>query len=111
MVAGAGRTADGRAAVWNLVAGVHDAPVRSERTVWLDGVAEEPGPVRFAAGLDAVGRLRFAAEAGRSRHERLAFGLLESEYRQPFGAFSGTLPGGVALAAGQGVMERHRARW
>ena len=35
--AGAGIAASGEAVVWNLVAGVHDAPRRSERTVWLDG--------------------------------------------------------------------------
>jgi uncharacterized protein DUF2804 len=109
--AGAGRAADGRAVAWNLVAGVHDAPVRSERTVWVDGVAEEVGPVAFGADLASAGPLRFTAEAERRRHDRVAFGLLESEYRQPFGAFSGTLPGGIALASGQGVMERHRARW
>jgi hypothetical protein len=79
--------------------------------VWLDGVARETGPVVFSAALDAVGHLRFAAEAERRRRDRLAFGLLESEYRQPFGAFSGTLPGGIALAGGRGVMERHWARW
>jgi len=109
--AGAGRAADGRAVVWNLVAGVHDAPVRSERTVWVDGVAQEAGPVVFGAALDAVGGLRFAAEAERRRHDRVVFGLVESEYRQPFGGFAGTLPGGIALADGRGVMERHRARW
>jgi hypothetical protein len=68
-------------------------------------------PVAFTPALDAVGDLRFAAEAQRARHDRALFGLIESEYRQPFGTFSGTLPGGVALAEGYGVMERHRARW
>ena len=109
--AGVGHTGDGRALVWNLVAGVHDARRGSERTVWVDGVAHEVDPVAFSAALDAAGDLRFAAEAERRRHDRVAFGLLESEYRQPFGAFSGTLPGGIAVASGQGVMERHRARW
>lgn len=109
--AGAGRTADGGAVVWNLVAGLHDGPVRSERTVWLDGTAREAGPVVFSCGLDAVGGLRFAAEAERRRRDRVASGLVESEYRQPFGGFTGTLPGGIALADGRGVMERHRARW
>jgi uncharacterized protein DUF2804 len=109
--AGAGTSADGRAVTWNLVAGIHDAPSGSERAVWIDGVPREAGPVAFAPALDAVGDLRFAAEAERARHDRVLFGLVESEYRQPFGAFTGTLPGGVALAAGFGVMERHRARW
>jgi len=109
--AGAGRTVDGRAVAWNLVAGVHDAQRGSERTVWVDGVAHEAEPVAFAPGLDAVGGLRFAAEAERARHDRVLFGLIESEYRQPFGTFGGTLPGGVELAGGFGVMERHRARW
>jgi hypothetical protein len=109
--AGAGSTSDGRAVVWNLVAGVHDAPHASERTVWVDGVPRETRPVVFSVALDAVGDLRFAAEAERRRRDRLAFGLLDSEYRQPFGAFAGTLPGGIALADGRGVMERHRARW
>src|SRR3954469_2428626 len=109
--AGAGRTADGRAVTWNLVAGIHDAPTGSERAVWIDGVPREPGPVAFGPDLGAVGDLRFAAEAQRARHDRVLFGLVESEYHQPFGVFSGTLPGGVALDAGYGVMERHRARW
>jgi hypothetical protein len=109
--AGAGRTADGRAVTWNLVAGLHDAPAGSERAVWLDGVPREAEPVRFSPALDAVAGLRFAAEAQRARHDRVLFGLIESEYRQPFGTFSGTLPGGVALETGYGVMERHRARW
>ena len=34
-----------------------------------------------------------------------------SDYRQPFGTFTGTLGGGVELAEGFGVMERHTARW
>jgi hypothetical protein len=109
--AGAGRGPDGRRLLWNLVAGIHDAPVGSERTVWVDGVAREAGPVRFSAALECVGGLRFDAEAERRRHDRVLFGLLESEYRQPFGRFSGELPGGTAVAEGQGVMERHRARW
>jgi hypothetical protein len=109
--AGAGRTTDGRAVTWNLVAGIHDAPAGSERAVWLDGVPREAEPVAFSPALDAVSGLHFAAEAQRARHDRVLFGLIESEYRQPFGTFSGTLPGGVALSEGYGVMERHRARW
>jgi hypothetical protein len=107
--AGAGVTAAGERAVWNLVAGVHDAPRDSERTVWLDGVASEVSPVVFAEGLDAVGDLSFTPEAERVRRDDLL--LVASDYRQPFGTFTGALPDGSELASGYGVMERHRARW
>jgi hypothetical protein len=107
--AGAGVATGGEQVVWNLVAGVHDAPRDSERTVWIDGEAHEVGPVAFAEGLDAVGDLRFTPEAERVRRDDLL--LVASDYRQPFGAFAGTLPDGTELASGQGVMERHRARW
>ena len=107
--AGVGTSADGAEVAWNLVAGVHDAPHDSERTVWEDGAAREAEAVTFAADLSAVGALRFAAEATRTRRERLL--LVESDYVQPFGTFAGALPGGVRLAEGFGVMERHAARW
>jgi hypothetical protein len=107
--AGAGTAAGGESVAWNLVAGVHDDPAASERTVWIDGAAHEVGPVDFAVGLERVGDLRFEAEAERVRRDD--FGLLASDYRQPFGAFAGTLPDGTELAVGYGVMERHRARW
>ena len=69
---------------------------------------------RLLRGLDAIAfaggeQLRFALEARRARHDEL--GLFASDYEQPFGTFSGTLPGGLALAEGFGVMERHRVRW
>ena len=107
--AGVGIATGGEAVVWNLVAGLHDAPRRSERTVWLDGEPFEVGPVQFAEGLDAVGDLSFSPEAERVRRDDLL--LVASDYRQPFGSFAGTLPDGTELASGQGVMERHRARW
>jgi hypothetical protein len=112
--AGVGATADGRPVGWNLVTGVNDPPASSERSVWVDGVAREVGPVAFDPGLEAVrfaegGALRFAAEAVRERHDELV--VARSDYLQPFGTFSGTLPGGHELAAGLGVMEDHRARW
>ena len=111
--AGVGESDDGRALAWNLVAGVNDPPTGSERSVWVDGVAGETPSVRFSPDLDAIesaaGDLRFAAEAQRSRRERLL--LVSSEYRQPFGTFAGVLPDGSRLARGLGVMEHHRARW
>ena len=53
--------------------------------------------------------LRFNAEAERARRENLL--IVSSDYRAPFGTFSGALPGGIALAHGLGVVEHHRARW
>ena len=107
--AGVGFASGGEQVAWNLVAGVHDGPTGSERTVWVDGAASEVAPVAFAPGLDAVGDLRFEAEAERVRRDDLL--RLASDYRQPFGTFAGALPDGTELASGYGVMERHRARW
>jgi hypothetical protein len=113
--AGVGTTRDGAAAVaWNLVAGIHDSPTDSERTVWADGRAREVGPVDFAEDLGAVafaegGELAFTAEAVRARNDNLL--VFRSEYEQPFGTFTGVLPGGIELAEGYGVMERHVAVW
>ncbi len=107
--AGVGTARNGRPVAWNLVAGVNDAPRASERTVWIDGVPHEVPAVVFAADLSAVDELRFTAEAVRERRENLL--LVRSAYRQPFGRFSGRLPGGVELAAGLGVMEDHEVWW
>jgi hypothetical protein len=112
--AGVGEAPDGTPLAWNLVSGINDPEQGSERAVWVDGLAREPGPVEFDAGLGAIrgddgSELRFAAEAERARSENLL--LVSSEYRAPFGTFAGTLPGGIELAAGRGVMELHRARW
>jgi hypothetical protein len=111
--AGVGRAVDGRSVGWNLVSGVNDPPRRSERAIWLDGRPSEPGPVIFD-GLEAIAfedgsRLEFAAEQERRREEKLL--LVRYEYRQPFGSFSGTLPGGVELDHGLGVVEHHDAVW
>ena len=86
----------------------------SERTLWVDGAACEVAPVDIRDDLRAVrfadgGVLRFSPEAVRERHDELV--VMRSDYAQPFGTFSGALPGGVQLAAGWGVMENHRARW
>jgi hypothetical protein len=112
--AGNGHATDGRAVAWNLVTGIHDAPHDSERTVWVDGVPQEVGPVTFAADLSSVtfpegGGLDFTEWSAREEHMNVL--LMRSDYRQPFGTFTGTLPGGIELAEGYGVMETHDVRW
>ncbi|HEY6779593.1 MAG TPA: DUF2804 family protein [Thermoleophilaceae bacterium] len=108
--AGLGVGGGGEQIAWNLVDGVHDAAHASERTVWVDGEPHEVGPVAFADDLSSVGELRFHEWSARlDDTNRLLF---RSRYRQPFGTFEGTLPGGgPALAAGYGVMEWHDVRW
>ena len=111
--AGVGRTADGRSVGWNLVEGINDPPERSERSIWIDRSPSEPPPVTFEA-LDAIrfddgSRLEFSAECERRKEERRPF--VRYAYRQPLGTFTGTLPGGVVLAHGLGVMEHHDAHW
>lgn len=112
--AGVGAAEDGRLVAWNLVTGINDPARDSERTIWIDGEPTEVGPNTFAEDLTAVdfsegGGLCFSPEAERSRHENLV--LVRSSYRQPFGAFSGRLPGGIELEHGFGVMEEHDVRW
>jgi uncharacterized protein DUF2804 len=111
--AGVGTTADGRSVGWNLVSGINDPPERSERAIWIEGEPTEPGPVEFE-GLGAIrfddgARLEFSSESERRREEHRLF--VRYSYRQPLGTFSGTLPGGIPLASGLGVMEHHDAHW
>jgi hypothetical protein len=107
--AGIGRASDGRAVAWNLVDGVHDSPVGSERTVWIEGSPREVEHVDFASDLSRVGDLRLREWSAREHHTNRLF--VRSDYRQPFGSFSGVLPGGVELDSGYGVMEWHDVRW
>jgi Protein of unknown function (DUF2804) len=112
--AGVGVDPAGTPLAFNLVEGVNDPPSGSERAVWVGGAPHEVAPVHFAPDLTRIAcadgsQLRFTAEALRSRHERLL--LVSSDYHAPFGTFAGTLPGGIELAHGLGVVEHHRARW
>jgi hypothetical protein len=112
--AGVGTATDGRSIGWNLVSGINDPPERSERAIWVDGEpTTEPGPVEFQ-GLDGItfddgSRLEFAGECERRREENRF--MVRYSYQQPLGAFSGSLPGGIELARGLGVMEHHDAHW
>jgi hypothetical protein len=109
-----GRLEDGRSAGWNLVTGIHDSAEASERTIWIDGAAEEVGAVEFDEGLagirfpDGEG-LRFTEWSARRDDTNLL--VMRSRYRQPFGTFEGELPGGLRLSEGYGVMEDHDVRW
>jgi hypothetical protein len=113
--AGVGVAEGGLDVAWNLVTGVHDAAAGSERAVWVDGIPAETSPVAFdeplteVAAVDGSFALRCTVEAVRERDDHL--GLLRSRYAQPFGAFAGTLPGGLHLERGLGVMERHDVAW
>ena len=112
--AAVGMLADGRRVGWNLVAGIHDSPRSSERTVWVDGEPVEVDPVEFA---DDLAEIRFAGGAAlrfeewAAREDRTNLVLMRSRYRQPFGTFTGELPGGLRLAEGYGVMEDHEVWW
>jgi hypothetical protein len=113
--AGVGTSRDGRELAWNLVTGINDPPAGSERAIWVDGRPTEPEPVRFEgpSGLDSIRfaggeRLEFTGEAERSRDDNMI--LIKSSYTHRFGAFAGSV-GGIELASGLGVMERHEALW
>jgi hypothetical protein len=112
--AGVGADEAGTPLAFNIVTGVHDADVGSERTLWVGGAARELPAAAFADDLSAVSFpdgavLEFSEEARRARSDD--FKIMASDYVQPFGTFSGTLPGGVRVARGWGVMERHSVRW
>ena len=112
--AGVGTLADGFNFGWNLVTGIHDSRWASERTIWFDGEAVEVEPVVFGDDLASIrfadgNELRFREWSVRSDRTNLL--LMRSYYRQPFGTFEGSLPGGVAVAAAYGVMEDHEVWW
>jgi hypothetical protein len=111
---GAGFDTSGRSVAWSVIVGLNDAPYNSERTLWLNGQAKEIGPVEFTDDLSSVtfadgSVLNFRQESVRQRRDNLL--LIRSSYSQPFGTFSGTLPGGIELSEAYGVMEHHEAYW
>jgi Domain of unknown function (DUF2804), C-terminal len=111
--AGVGRTRDGRSVAWNLVKGINDPPRLSERTVWIGGRPIEVGPVEFQ-GLEMIhfedeSRMIFEAETERAHQEGIPL-IARSDYRAPFGRFSGAL-NGLPLESALGVMESHDVVW
>ena len=111
---GAGRLPDGRLAMWNALVGLNDTLPHIENTLWIDGEPQPIGPVTISRDLAQVtfddgNVLRFSQEAERAT--KVDFFIIRSAYRQPFGTFTGTLPGGLELTEGYGVMEDHRALW
>ena len=111
---GVGTDAAGRRVGWNVIVGYNDTPPNSENTVWLDGVPREVGRVRFADDLSSItfddgSSIHFRQEAVRARNDNLL--LIRSDYAQPVGPFTGTLPGNVELKEAYGVMERQDALW
>ena len=111
--AAVGALADGRSVGWNLVTGIHDSPRSSERTIWIDGEAKEVDAVAFAdlAEIRFADGARLRFEEWTAREDRTNLVLMRSRYRQPFGSFTGELPGGLRLAEGYGVMEEHEVWW
>jgi hypothetical protein len=111
--AGVGTARDGRKIAWNLVTGINDPPIASERAIWVSGRPTEPGPVEFQ-GLESIhfedeSRLNFSAETQRTHHEGVPL-LARSDYEAPFGTFSGSL-NGLPIESALGVMEAHDAIW
>jgi hypothetical protein len=107
-------TVGGRVVSWSVIVGLNDTLPDVENTLWVDGVPQALGPVTFAPDLSRVrfadgNELHFVQEAERAKAVDLL--VIRSAYRQPFGTFSGTLPGGLVVTQGWGVMEHHRALW
>lgn len=112
---GIGTDINGRKVAWSVIVGYpHDKPPNSENTVWIDGQPREVEPSNFARDLSSLsfaegGTIHFQQEAIRARRDNLV--LIKSDYAQPVGTFTGTLPFGIQLREAYGVMERHEALW
>ena len=113
--AGVGVVVDGRAVAWNLVdgrprrrprLGAHRVGRRRAARARAR-CASRPTWRRWTG--PTARRSRFHQQAERRRDDNLL--LMRSAYHQPFGTFSGILPGGIELREGYGVMERHHVRW
>ncbi len=112
--AGAGMDQQGRLVAFNAINGLFDTPTNSERTIWIDDVAQEVGPNAFSTDLSTVsfaegGTLTFQPEQLIEQHDNYL--VIRSDYFHWFGTYSGTLPSGIELREAFGVRERHHAVW
>ena len=107
---GLGETAEQAFADAQMLAGEYLSDPRRPGTA-SDAATSERSDVAIVCSLrrNEGGSLRFAGEAVRARRDNML--LIRSLYEQPFGTFTGSLPGGIELAEGYGVMERHVAVW
>ncbi|HEX8476557.1 MAG TPA: DUF2804 family protein [Pyrinomonadaceae bacterium] len=111
---GVGTDTEGRTVAWNLIVGLNDTPGKSENAIWINGEPRWVGTPRFAEDLSSVAfeegaTLHFQEEAVRARRDNLL--VIRSDYAQPMGTFTGTMPFGIRLHEAYGVMERHSALW
>ena len=113
--AGNGTAADGRAVAWNLVnrrsrltARQRAHPVGRRRAAGA-GPGRRSRPTCLPSRSRRAARSTFTEWSAREEHMNLL--LMRSDYRQPFGTFAGTLPGGIEMAEGYGVMETHDVLW
>ena len=110
--AGVGTLTDGREVGWNLVEGVNDPPERSRASDLGRRRAVRAWTVDLRAASRRSPSTTARASTARPRPSAPDVekrGPISYSYRQPFGTFTGTLPGGLDLASGMGVMESHDA--
>ncbi len=110
---GVGKDSAGRTIAWNFVNGMHDRPDGNENAVWVDGERSTLSSAPIAEDLSSItignNRLDFHQESERGAKSNLL--IIRSEYRQPFGTFTGTLPGIGEIHDAYGVMEFHDVVW
>jgi hypothetical protein len=110
---GVGKDSQGRDVAWNFVNGMHDDPADNENAIWLNGerTAVQAAPIAEDLSTINIGsdRLDFHQESERGAKSNLV--VIRSEYRQPFGRFTGTLPGVGEVHDAYGVMEFHNVVW
>ncbi len=110
---GVGKDVQGRDVAWNFVNGMHDHAGANENGIWVgDEVTAFPSaPIAEDLSAITIGAdtLNFHQESERGAKSNLI--LIRSEYRQPFGTFTGSLPGVGEIHDAFGVMEFHDVVW